>query len=275
MKIKVNFAPMKKKILLNVFVLLSCITYAQITILNTDFQEGIPSNFTLVDNDSNTPNTQVSEFTAAWISYNDPDSTENLVAASTSFFTPFDTASRWLITPALQLGAFGNYLSWNAKSHDPSFPDDYLVLVSTTGTEISNFTDTIGFVEEENFEWTNRSVNLSAEGYNNQTIYVAFVNITFDGFKLYIDDINATKEDPVGLNELTELETLIYPNPFRSELNIQSKEAFSKIQLFDLQGKILVETSESKLNLEQLENGYYFVKVTARSKSSTKTVLKF
>lgn len=248
---------------------------AQIELLNIDFQSGIPTNFTIVDADANTPDAQVSEFTSAWIAYDDPDSTTNKVAASTSFFSVEDTASRWLITPALQLGTFGNYVSWNAKSHDPSFPDDYYVFISTTGTQQSDFLDTVGYVEEENFEWTNREVNLSLEGFNSQQIYIAFVNRTYDGFKLYIDDINVRKEDPVSVSELEGLQFKVYPNPFQSQLTIKSEEEIDAIRLFSVSGNLLLETRDQQIDLTHFEKGYYFIQVTSGAKIATKKVLKF
>ncbi len=266
---------MKKIILVLLLIPFSSELTAQIELINIDFQSGIPSNFTIVDADSNIPDTQVSEFTSAWISYDDPDSTTNKVAASTSFFSEEDTASRWLITPALQLGAFGNFISWNAKSHDPSFPDDYYVFVSTTGNLLSDFVDTIGYVEEENFEWTNREVNLSLEGYNSQQIYIAFVNRTFDGFKLYVDDIIVRKEDPVNVAEFADLRFKVYPNPFQNQLTIESEEVIDAIRLFSVNGSLLLETSNKNLDLTHFEKGYYFVQITSGTKVATQKVLKF
>lgn len=248
---------------------------AQIELINIDFQSGIPSNFTIVDADLNIPNTQVSEFTSAWITYNDPDSSVNKVAASTSYFSVEDTASRWLITPLLQLGTFGNYISWKAKSHDPSFPDDYYIFVSTTGTQPSDFVDTIGYIEEENFEWTNREVNLSMEGYNSQQIYIAFVNRTFDGFKLYVDDIIVRKEDPVSISEIQDLRFKVYPNPFQNQLTIESEYRIDLIRLFSISGTLLLETSDRNLDLSHFDIGYYFVQITSGLEMSTQKVLKF
>jgi hypothetical protein len=266
---------MKKIILALLLISFTSELSAQIELLNIDFQSGIPSNFTLLDADQNIPNSQVSEFTSPWISYTDPDSSANKVAASTSFFTTEDTASRWLITPALQLGAFGNFISWNAKSHDPSFPDDYVVLLSTTGNLPADFTDTIGSVEQENFEWTNREVNLSLEGFNSQQIYIAFVNRTYDGFKLYIDDIKVRKEDPVSVGEIADLRFKVYPNPFQNQLTIESDEAIDKIRLFSVNGTLLLETSDKNLDLTHFEKGYYLVQITGGSKIATQKVLKF
>jgi hypothetical protein len=266
---------MKKIMLALLLIPFSSELTAQIDLLNIDFQSGIPTNFTIVDADLNTPDIQVSEFTSAWISYDDPDSSINKVAASTSFFSIEDTASRWLITPALQLGNFGNFISWNAKSHDPSFPDDYYILVSTTGIQPSDFFDTIGYVEEENFEWTNREVNLSLESYNSQQIYIAFVNRTYDGFKLYIDDIKVRKEDPVSIAELADLSFKVYPNPFKNQLTIESEVAIDKVRIFSINGTLLLETGDKNLDLAHFEKGYYFVQITSGTKIATQKVLKF
>ena len=122
---------------------------AQITLFNVDFQNGIPSNFSMIDNDGLTPDPAVTEFTSAWISTIDPSNVTDSIAASTSFFSPVGTASRWLITSKVKLGSFGNFIEWNARSQDASFPDDYLVLVSRTTPTIAAFEDTIAKLSAE------------------------------------------------------------------------------------------------------------------------------
>ena len=264
------------KFLIILFSLTSLSAFSQVQLLNESFQGGqIPSSYTIVDNDTNDVAPQVAEYISPWIVVTDPDSASNYVAASTSFFSSPGASDQWLITPALNLGTYGNFISWNAKSHDPSFPDDYLVLVSTTDTQITSFTDTIGSVEQENFEWTNREVNLSANGYDNQTIYVAFINVTYDGFKLYLDDISVRKNDPVGINEMNKDLVKIYPNPFSEMLHIQTSENVKSIKIQDLNGKNLVETTEKSINLGTLNPGYYFVVLNSDKQVFTYKVLKF
>ena len=247
---------------------------AQVNILNTDFQQGIPTNYSIVNNDGNTPDNSVADFSNAWIAIPDPENLSDTVAGSTSFFSPVDTASRWLITPALQLGAFGNYISWNAKSHDPSFPDDYMVMVSTTDNQIASFTDTIGNIEQENFEWTTREVNLSEKGFNAQTIYVAFINVTYNGFKLYLDDIAVRKEDHLGVSEIQNLSVSVYPNPFSNQLTIKCEKAIDEVKIFDLSGKLVATSTQSTINTESLETGYYLVKVKSGNQTVTKRIVK-
>lgn len=264
-----------KKLLSIVVTLFALNSQAQTTILSTDFQQGIPANYSMVDNDGFTVNAEVSEFTAAWITLPDPENPTDTVAATTSYFESADTASRWLITPPVSLGSFGNYISWNAKSHDPSFPDDYLVLISTTGTNLSDFTDTLGYVEQENFEWTNREVNLGTQGYINQTVYFAFVDVTYDGFILYLDDIIVRKEDPVGMHEINTVQTSLYPNPTIEFIQVKSDTPIETIRIMDMNGNELLVSSEEKLNVSELSNGTYLVHIQTSKGISVQRFIKF
>ncbi|MES2799610.1 MAG: choice-of-anchor J domain-containing protein [Bacteroidota bacterium] len=248
---------------------------AQTDVLFTDFQLGIPASFTLIDNDGFTPDDAVAEYSNAWISKPDPEDGTNLTASSTSYFSPTGTASRWLITNQMTLGSFGNFMTWNAKSHDPSFPDGYLVLVSTTSNQIADFTDTIGNVNGEYADWTARSIDLSAEGYNNQTVYFAFVNKTNNGFKLYLDSLHVWKEDPVGINETEEVQLAMYPNPFTNSISIKADFQVDYIELLDFNGKLLAtKESSNVINTEFLKPGIYLVKVYANNKVYVRKVIK-
>lgn len=256
------------------FFLLAVQIQAQTPILSTDFQSGIPSNYSLLNLDALAPHPQVLEYATGWITTPDPENSIDTVAAASSYFENPDTANRWLITPALALGGFGNFIQWEAKSHDPSYPDDYLVLVSTTTNDPAAFTDTIGSVQEENFEWTFREVNLSAAGYNDSTIYVAFVLRTYDGFKLYLDDIEVRKDDPVGLDENPNLAFAVFPNPSQDFISIQSSSPIESIELRALNGQLLCTTDQSVLSLEQLQPGQYFVTIYTNGQRLTQRIVK-
>ncbi len=243
--------------------LLSEMSIAQTVIYTEDFESGAPLAFTIVDNDGLTPNTVVSEFTSAWIRLADPDNSNDTVMGSTSFFEPVGQADRWLITPAITLGAYGNVLSWEAKSHDASFPDDYLVVVSSTDTQLASFIDTVGDVFQENETWTNRSVNLSTYGLDNQTVYVGFVNRTNDGFKLYIDDIQMLIEDTLSIDDLSiQINVRAYPNPATSLLKVNRDDVLS-MTIVGMGGKeLLYIESSNQITIDALENGHYLLYVS-------------
>lgn len=247
-------------------------TNAQVIVYTENFQTGMPANVTLVDNDGNMPAFNVQEFTSAWITTLDPANGLDTVAASTSFFSPQDTASRWLITPPITTGAFGNYFSWESKSHDASYPDDYLVLISTTNNQIESFTDTIGFIIQENFEWTYREVDLSEQGYDNQMVYIAFVNVTYDGFKLYIDDLEMRSQDVTEITTHKKSNVVLYPNPANDIITISSDLDIESIEILTSTGQIVLSSNTKSVDVNSLNAGVYYAKV---SSSDATSVIKF
>lgn len=261
-------------VLLTVCMLVSALAQGQISILSTDFQSGIPANYSIVNNDGFQPNAQVADFSDAWNHVQDPEDALNFVAGSTSYFTPTGLASRWLITPQLELGTFGNSISWNAKSHDASFPDDYLVLVSITDTELESFTDTIGYIQEEYAEWTTRTVNLSTKGYDGLSIYIAFVNVTNDGFKLYLDDIEAWKEDPLSINEQVNVQVNAFPNPFTNKVTVSCDCVVKKMYLVNFSGQEIQQVDSSTLLTEELSSGVYFLRIDTDKGVYTQKIIK-
>ncbi len=157
---------------------------AQAQIFSEDFSNGIPSSFTLIDNDGNTPAAQVSFITDAWVARTSTDG--NGYAASTSWYAPPGTADDWLITPAITITNSDTYLLWKAGAQDQSFPDGYEVLISTTGTAIADFS--VAYSNPgEGAPFVSRALDLSS--YVGSTIHVAFRNNSNDMFLLLVDDI--------------------------------------------------------------------------------------
>ena len=255
------------KLMLALVAIVPVLAWSQTTVLNEDFQAGFPSAWT-IHNDNNTVNAAVSEYTAAWIVAPDPENPADSVAASTSYFSSPAEANRWMVSPALTLGAYGNYISWKAKSHDPSYPEDYKVMISTS-SDLASFTDTLAIVFEENYLWQDYEINLSELGYDNQTVYVAFNLRTYDGFKLYLDDINVRREDPVSVSENQIQAFRLYPNPCTTKLNVSSEEKISKMEVFDALGNKVLISETPELNTSSLVPGIYFLKVFAVSGIST------
>jgi hypothetical protein len=256
--------------LLSLLLLTSKLFLGQDTLLFTDFQKGIPENYTLIDNDNLNPNEDVSEYSNAWITTTDPMNTQNMLAAATSFFNPVGKADRWLITPPLSLGSFGNYIEWQAKSQDASYGEDYLVMISTTDSAIENFKDTLAYIIQENPDWTLRKINLDKLGYANKTVYIAFRLITFDGFKLYIDDVHAWKNEPLGLPEHTpSLRVFAYPNPCQDMLFVEVSEPVDRCEIYTLNGALVAKTTTKNVPVSEMESGVYFIKVITPSGEKT------
>jgi len=255
---------------------LPVLSFGQTEVFSEDFESGIPAAWTIIDNDGRTVNASVSEFQPAWISLTDPSDEMNTVAGSTSYFEPEGRASRWLITPSITIGDFGNFLTWRAMSQDPSFPDWYMVLISTTGTQIADFTDTLFRIVNEFPEWTEREVNISDSGYNNVNIHLAFVNNTNRGFKLYLDDVRVVINDPVSLDEKELIVFSLFPNPTSNFISINLQEEILEVKIMDTSGKEVYFSKKylDKINVQNLEKGIYFLQVSTAKGYSTQKFIK-
>jgi hypothetical protein len=256
----------------------SFVAVCQTTVLLETFDAGMPVDWELINNDGNTPHPSVAEYTDAWIVVTDPDDASNQVVSSTSYFQPVDRADRWLISPNVTLGNGGNFISWYAKSHDPSFPDSYKVLLSTTGTAISDFQDTLMLVTSETPEWLKREMQI--EGFEDQSVHVAFVLTSFNGFKLYMDSIHIRIEDPLDLeNELLAPNAMsVFPNPTSEWVKLKSDFPIHDLQILSLNGQLVYQEEnyhEQTIHVGHLQNGIYMIVATMIDgrRSQTKLVI--
>jgi hypothetical protein len=241
----------------------TALSFSQTVILSEDFETGIPATWSISNQDLLTPNAVVSEYNEAWISTLNPEDSTDSVAGSTSYFTTSGRANRWLISPPLTLGPFGNYLRWESKSFDPSYPESLKVFISTTGNDVASFTDTLEIIVNENSIWTNHEINLSELGYANQVVYIAFILNTNDGFKFLLDDVNVRTEDPVLLAEIEKNHFSVLPNPVENLLIVSNHSEIKSISILSLENKqiLFTENSDTYLNLSTLNSGVYFVEI--------------
>ncbi|OFX75160.1 MAG: hypothetical protein A2X12_12030 [Bacteroidetes bacterium GWE2_29_8] len=200
---------MKKIFLLVVLISLGCSeVYSQI-IFKEDFQNGMPSNFKVINKDTLKPHADVNYITDAWMIASNSEKAEgDSVAISTSYYSPAGRSNDWLITPAIEINAFAQ-LSWMAKAVDPAYPDGYIVLLSTNGDSLQNFKDTLFMVSAEQSTWTKRQVDLTK--YINKTVNIAFVNNSNDMFLLLLDDITVYKK-PLHDANIVSISNLGYGN---------------------------------------------------------------
>jgi hypothetical protein len=251
--------------------------HAQTTILDENFQQGIPANWTITKNDAYIEDSSVIEFSPGWIALEDPAFPNDTVAGATSYFTVAQKASRWLISPPITIGTYGNYLKWSARSFDPSYPDTYQVLLSTTDTQISSFTDTLLRVEFEWEDWTSHELNLVDYGFsNNETVHIAFVLETQGGFKLFVDSVNMRKDDPLALEEqFLQPDVTIYPNPTSDFIHF-SNANLETVSIYNTAGTLIYSQEKATpVSMARFDQGIYLVRMTANNgQTITKRVQK-
>lgn len=175
-----------KKIYFSAFLLASLSSNAQI--FTENFDSGIPSTWTIIDNDGKTPDANQNNLsTAGWHAI-----TTTGRAGNTSWYNPAGAADDWLISPQITIpaGATNPFLLYDVLSPDADFPNDYNVLVSTTGTSMSDFTAVTGTLTPTNVE-TTQGVDLSA--YAGQSIHVALQDVSNDKFVLFFDNVRVVE----------------------------------------------------------------------------------
>jgi len=78
----------------------------------------------------------------------------------------------YLISPPLDLTAVNIKIKWYDMVESVSYPNSYKVLLSTSNTDISSFTEELAVFTCYNTEWIEHSLDLSA--YRDHQIYLAF-----------------------------------------------------------------------------------------------------
>ena len=95
----------------------------------------------------------------------------------------------WLITPALYLQSYSDsaWVSFKTLEVNPSSYTSSQVMISTTGTELSDFTE---IWSQDNPSNTWDSIYIDLTEYQGDTIYLAFKYSGHHGHDWYIDDVN-------------------------------------------------------------------------------------
>ena len=106
----------------------------------------------------------------------------------------------WLISPALYLHLYcdSTWMSFKTMEVNPSNYTSSSLLISTTGTQLSDFTE-IWSQDNPSSTWDSIHIDLSA--YQGDTIYLAFKYTGHHGHDWYIDDINV--EEALTLYDIT------------------------------------------------------------------------
>ncbi len=79
----------------------------------------------------------------------------------------------------------------------------------------------------------------------------------------------------LGLEDNVLANTLLYPNPVNGTLQIQTESTVDKVQVFDLIGNLIREnTNRSSIDLADLSQGLYLVKIHSEEKTTTRKILK-
>ena len=78
----------------------------------------------------------------------------------------------------------------------------------------------------------------------------------------------------LGLEDNTQISFTIYPNPVQDILNIEPQLPLETVEIYNLQGQLISESSKSRVDVSQLNAGLYFLQVIIDGKKATKKFIK-
>lgn len=183
----------------------------------------------------------------------------------------------WLISPRISLGSAGNQVSFYAKSLTTNYNggERFEVYVSTTDTQVSSFTKISG----TNYiippvTWTNYTYDLA--NFNNQQVYIAIRCVSNDEFIFMVDDFSVTTTGTTSTQDFEKLGLSMYPNPVSNVLNIVAANGndIQNIMVTDINGRTVKQATTSQVNVSDLAQGTYLVKVTTTQGVATSKFIK-
>ena len=132
------------------------------------------------------------------------------------------------------------------------------------------------------YQWINCDTDTPISGETGQS-FTPTVNGTF-AVDITIGTCTERSEcitvDTLGLEEFSENEIKVYPNPVVSDLNIEfvNAEGQADIKLYDLSGKLILATTSTgdmtSLDLKEMPQGIYFLNIENAEKSGTYKIVK-
>jgi hypothetical protein len=251
----------------NIFLVFLFLSYlvinGQTVLLNQDFNSGDISSWSLIDADLGTPFTDSSvvNLPSSFHLVEDYDSLNigDSIMVANSWFNDTTTANNFLITPAVVFSNNGNYLNFEAKSVDGSYPEALQVYYSEYAEQDSLLNGKLVFdtVAVPNL-WTRFEIKLDSVP-QNIPLYFAFRHYSNDQFILALDNINIISNDLTNKERFLNPSFKVYPNPSNGIVNIDMNGTKQYIQVYNSLGKIVWNGNIHRNQKLQLKKGVYMV----------------
>jgi CubicO group peptidase (beta-lactamase class C family) len=179
-------------------------------------------------------------------------------------------ANEWTYNGSNGNNYYGLFRSWGLGIHritstpgnDIALPGSISMLGHTGeayGLVSDAYFDTIRKV---GFVFMNNGIGIGYQTNNNSVFYTIEQEI-FAAIENYGNIISCSQT--VGFEQIQEDLTLIYPNPTNGLVHIEiQNQTIQRIKVYDLQGQLIKETSESQFDLSNYPNGMYFIRAQTK-----------
>lgn len=193
--------------LFSTLILVIGVVYAQTVVREYNFNDGQKDGINIYDVDNLMPSDFMQQVGfsqgTTWILIKDTNTSTDMFVGSTSQYRPAGQANDWMVLPATAITSEGFRLDWKSQAFYANKRDGLKVFISTQGGNPQDFPTTpvweiaeeeIGATEDY-FEGEFISHSISLDGYVGETIYIAFVNQSYDKSLICVDDIKVYRED--------------------------------------------------------------------------------
>lgn len=149
----------------------------------------------------------------------------NKMMGSASCFTTPGQANDWMVLPQIKIYGTGAKMTWKSVSDSRLKKDGYKVYVSTKGYSMEDFDEEPVFSIEEESAEALQSHEVSLDKYAGQTVYIAFVNDSYDKFVICIDDIEVSGPAPTETQDRAtfEVTTPLMSDTGKAEISVSVK----------------------------------------------------
>jgi hypothetical protein len=181
------------------------------------------------------------------------------------------TPDNYLISPQFEINQSNLELGFYVATVDPDWPSEkYSVLVSTTGTNVADFTEiyTETLVAADTVF---RQVVLPLSAYDGESIYIAIRHwdVT-DMFQMAIDDFEI--DAAVGENDNSLSRIAVYPNPANNMVTVENAEN-AEISIVNMLGQVVAikvaDSNRVSINTADLTEGTYIIRIENGDEVST------
>jgi len=77
----------------------------------------------------------------------------------------------------------------------------------------------------------------------------------------------------LSINELNNINYKVYPNPIKNQVNFEIND-FEKITIYDISGKLILETKSNIVNMKNVQNGVYLYRIHKENKIINGKIIK-
>ena len=142
------------------------------------------------------------------------------------------------------------------------------------------------FISDNGTNFSNSLMFSPSNGGGLFYVWVQFAPTTVNSYSenLLVESYGATSLNipltgnaTVGIDNISENNISIYPNPTNGEFIIENQQEISKIEIFDITGKsvkqLLPNSKNVSVNINNQANGIYFIKIISENKIITKKIV--